>query len=70
LGNIDLKRRDYLDIEVKTIHRLLISWDTIPLADNARVVPRDDLDRAIRQSIDEVRDLGVEHRDLCPENVL
>ena len=33
-------------------------------------VPRDLLDREIRQSTGEIRELGVEHNDLRPQNML
>ena len=38
--------------------------------DNAPAALRDNLDHTVRQSTDEFRDLGIEHRDLHPEIIL
>jgi predicted Ser/Thr protein kinase len=40
------------------------------LADNTLLIPRDHLDREIQQSAGEIRDLGVERKDLRPQNML
>jgi hypothetical protein len=58
LDNIDLKRTYYLDVGVRIIHMLLMSWGGITLADSTPPIPRDLLDRKIRQSTDEIRELG------------
>lgn len=61
LVNIDLKRTYHPNIGVKVIYVPFISWDRTRLTDDAPVLLRDVLHRTIRQSTDEVRDLGVEH---------
>jgi hypothetical protein len=70
LGNIDLKRTYYLEVGVRIIHMLLMSCGGTTLADNTPPISRDRLEREIRQSTGEIRDLGVEHKDLRPQNML
>jgi Ser/Thr protein kinase RdoA (MazF antagonist) len=37
---------------------------------SAPLIPRDRLDREIRQLTGKIRDLGVEHKDIRPQNML
>jgi hypothetical protein len=70
LGNIDLKRPYYLDVGVRIIHMLLLSWGGTTLEDSGPLVPQYNLASEIQQSAEELRKLGVEHGDPRSQNML
>jgi hypothetical protein len=66
LGNIDLIRPYYLDLDVDIVHMLLMSWG----GEGVDKVEVPDLDAETKRTLQEVLKTGMEHGDVRPANML
>jgi hypothetical protein len=70
LGNMDLQRTYYLDVGVRIVHMLYMSWGGENMYERAPSIPPALLELEKQRSMSEVRRLGVVHRDLRLANML
>ncbi|TVY90595.1 hypothetical protein LAWI1_G003827 [Lachnellula willkommii] len=70
LGNISLVRPYFLDVGVRIIHMLFMSWAGEQAGKDLMLVIGRDLAAETSAVITKMLDCGVEHRDIRPPNVL
>jgi hypothetical protein len=70
LGNISLVRPYFLDIGVRIIHMLLMSWAGEQARKDLMLAIGRDLAAETSRAVTKMLDCGVEHRDVRPPNVL
>ena len=70
LGNIDLTEWYYLDVGVRILHMLLMSWGGELADEDKSVKGWQGLQREIRRTVAEVRSAGVDQSDERPPNML
>ena len=70
LGNIDLTEWYYLDVGVRILHMLLMSWGGELIDEDESVKGWQGLQLEIRRTVAEVRKAGVDQSDERPPNML
>ena len=70
LGNIDLERTYFLDVGVKIIHMMFMSWGGHNLYEQTPSAPPARLEQEKQRSMSEIRRLGVLHKDKRLANML
>jgi hypothetical protein len=70
LGNISLVRPYFLDIGVRPVHILLMSWAGEQARKDLMLAMRWDLAVETSRAVTKMLDSGVEHRDVRPPTVL
>jgi hypothetical protein len=70
LGNISLVRPHFLDVGVRIVHMLLMSWAGEQARKDLMSAMGRDLASETSGAVKKMLDCGVEHRDVRPPNVL
>jgi hypothetical protein len=70
LGNISLVRPYFLDVRVRIVHMLLMSWAGEQVGKDLILAIGRDLAAETSAAVTKILDCGVEHRDVRPPNVL
>ena len=70
LGNISLVRPYFLDVGVRIVHMLLMSWAGEQAGKDLMITLGRDLTAETSEAVTKMLDCGVEHRDVRPQNVL
>ncbi|KAH6667473.1 hypothetical protein B0J14DRAFT_489782 [Halenospora varia] len=70
LGNISLVRHYFLDVGVRIVHMLLLSWAGEQARKDLMLAMGRDLAAETSRAVTKMLDCGVEHRDVRPPNVL
>ena len=70
LGNMDLKRTYFLDVGVKIVHMMFMAWGGNNLYEYTPSVSSARLEKEKQRSMDEIRQLGVIHKDERLANML
>jgi len=70
LGNISLVRPYFLDVGVRIVHMLLLSWAGEQAGKDLMLAMGRDLAAETSRAVTKMLDCGVEHRDVRPQNVL
>ena len=70
LGNISLVRPYFLDVGVRIVHMLLLSWAGEQARKDLMLAMGRDLAAETSRAVTKMLDCGVEHRDVRPPNVL
>ena len=70
LGNIDLAKPYHLDVEVRIVHMLLMSWGGDVAESYETVKTRPSFQAELRRTVAEVTLAGINQADLRPPNVL
>jgi hypothetical protein len=70
LGNISLVRPYFLDVGVRIVHMLLMSWSGEQARKDLMLAMGRDLAVETRGAVTKMLDCGVEHHDVRPPNVL
>jgi serine/threonine protein kinase len=70
LGNFSLIRTYFLDVGVRIVYMLLMSWAGEQVNKDLILAMGRDLDVDTNRAVTKMLDCGVEHRDLRPPNVL
>lgn len=68
LETIDLKMSYWLAATGPVEHMLLIAWGGEPLSEEQEKTP--DMSKAVREATDKIRNCGVIHNDIRPDNLL
>jgi len=69
-GNISLVHPYFLDVGVRIVHMLLMSWTGEQAQNDLMIAIGRDLAAETSGAITKILDCGVEHRDVRPPNVL
>lgn len=70
LGNIDLYQWYYLDLGVRILHMLLMSWGGDPADEDEAMKNTSKLQKRITQTVTEVRRAGIDQMDVRSPNLL
>lgn len=70
LGNMDLNRTYFLGVGVKIVHMMFMAWGGDNLYKHTPSVPSARLGKEKQRSMDEIRQLGVIHKDERLANML
>ena len=70
LGNIDLTEWYYLDVGVRILHMLLMSWGGNLAGEDESMKDSSELNKEIKRTVTEVRRAGVDQMDVRPPNLL
>lgn len=70
LGNIDLDQWYYLDLGVRILHMLLMSWGGDPADEDEAMKNTSKLQKRITQTVTEVRRAGIDQMDVRSPNLL
>ncbi len=70
LGNIDLTEWYYLDVGVRILHMLLMSWGGNLADEDESMKDSSELQKEIKRTVTEVRRAGVDQMDVRPPNLL
>ncbi len=70
LGNIDLDKWYYLDVGVRILHMLLMSWGGNLADKDEAVKDMPELPKRIQQTVAEVQQAGINQMDVRPQNLL
>lgn len=70
LGNIDLTEWYYLDVGVRILHMLLMSWGGNLADEDESMKDSSELQKEIKRTVTDVRRAGVDQMDVRPSNLL